>query len=270
MLRAEVEQIFNRKKELYMKFCSSSPNPVCILLGGQPASGKSYLTAIAEKSRNIKFLKVNGDDFRVYHPDHEKLIKNEKTYSEETQLFSDVFTEGFINEACNNKFNVIVEGTMRNPDTSRNTANKFKDAGFFVHACVIAAPAIVTELGIYERYLHECYSKGYGRLADVKIHNYAVEGLLNTVDMLYDNRIADKISIYSYLAKEEIKNYTLDGKIWNSRVKPANVIIASRNEQLNDKEFLYSCIERGEKLMQNISENLRPHVQKILSALTSL
>ena len=269
MLRAEVEKIFNEKKNLYMKFCSSSSNPICILLGGQPAAGKSYLTFIAEKDWGIKFLKVNGDEYRIYHPDHEKFIKNAKKYSEETQLFSNVFTEGFINEACNNKINIIVEGTMRTPDTTLNTANKFKNAGFLIYAYIIAAPAIVTELGIYERYQLECYSKGYGRLADIKIHNEAVAGLIKTVDMLYDNKSVDKISIYTFLAKEKIKEYTLfAGETWNCELRPSETIIATRNKQLNDKEFLHSCMERGENLIKSIPKNLRPYIQKILSTLT--
>ena len=115
MLRFEVESIFEREKKNILRGLYSSNNPVAILLGGQPASGKTQLALrVQEQNPKINFLVVSGDEFRAYHPEALELIKDSSTYSEKTQIFSNVFTEKLIEESINQKFNMIVEGTMRN------------------------------------------------------------------------------------------------------------------------------------------------------------
>jgi len=59
-------------------------------------------------------------------------------------------------EAIKNKYNVIIEGTMRNPNTPLNTAQLLRNNGFELHAAIIASHPLVTELGVYERYSYLC------------------------------------------------------------------------------------------------------------------
>lgn len=80
---------------------------------------------------------VNGDVYREFHPNYDTLIKNPHTYSENTQIFSNVFTEELIKEAIQNKYNIIVEGTMRNPQVPLDTVNLFRQNGFRVEAFAI-------------------------------------------------------------------------------------------------------------------------------------
>ena len=64
MQRFEVERIFEDKKAIFLKNAQVSDNPIAILLGGQPASGKTRLTLRAnEEHVDTKFLVVNGDEF---------------------------------------------------------------------------------------------------------------------------------------------------------------------------------------------------------------
>lgn len=48
--------------------------------------------------------------------EHNKLIQDAQRYSSETQIFSNIFTEKLIDEAIKRNCNIVVEGTMRNPD----------------------------------------------------------------------------------------------------------------------------------------------------------
>lgn len=126
---------------------------MAFILGGQPASGKSNLAnVIKSQFSDKKFLFVNGDIYRSFHPQADELVKAPHTYSEKTQIFSNFFTEELIKEAAKNKYNIIVEGTMRNPQVPLNTAKMFKENGFYVEALAISAPAIFTEIGLYARY----------------------------------------------------------------------------------------------------------------------
>lgn len=270
MHRDEVDKIFDKvaPKLLSGYFCSHQP--IAALLGGQPASGKSNLFDIIEREHDATFLKVNGDMYRSNHPNHKALIKNHLSYSSETQIFSSVFTERLIDEACKRKFNIIVEGTMRNPDVPITTAQKFRQAGFKVEAYIIAAPSIVSELGIYDRYHREIQINGYGRLSDINSHNKAVEGLLNSVDRLYHTKAVDKISIFSYGAKEKVQQFNYDGTAWNCLSVPSEIIDKARSAQTANTEFINSCIERAEKLRETVFTDLKPFISTILEKLKNI
>ena len=81
MQRYEVEAIFEQKKDgLFEDINISSQKPIAIILGGQPACGKSTLINVAKKDHpNLDFLTVNGDLYRQFHPNKE-LIKDPIKY----------------------------------------------------------------------------------------------------------------------------------------------------------------------------------------------
>ena len=256
MQRNEIELIFEENKEKFFKKIFHSEKPLAILLGGQPACGKSILLKRAEKDHpNKDFLSVNGDLYRAFHPNVSELIKDSQNYSNETQIFSNVFTEKLIEEAIKRKSNIIVEGTMRNLDVPINTTNLFKKAGYTVEVYAIAAPDLITQLGVYTRFLEEINKKGVGRLADMQVHNVAVNGLPKSLDALYRLKLVDKISLYTYLAEEKIKDFSLNNNSWNCLNLPSVFVDDSRKKQIQDKEILRSCIEKGEKFGKEVSNN---------------
>jgi hypothetical protein len=270
MQRFEVERIFEEEKENILEGLHSSDNPVAILLGGQPASGKSRLTTRAQENHPEKdFLIINGDKFRAYHPGYSELVKDVLAYSEKTQIFSNVFTEKLIEEAQKRKLNVIVEGTMRNRDVPLNTAKTFKDARFRVEAYAISAPDLFSEIGIYSRYQKEVDATGSGRLSDIHSHNEAVKGLIFSVNALFHNNAVDKIVIYSFGSEKKIKDYNLDGhdRSWNCHLPPGDVIRQSREMQLNDDLMLSDKIKDGEQTWQSVDKNLKDSVSQVLNKL---
>lgn len=260
MQRYEVEAIFEREKEKFFRGNIFSKEPCAIILGGQPACGKSTLINVAKKDQpNLDFLTVNGDLYREFHPEKDKLIKDPIKYPIETQIFSSVFTEKLIEEAIKRKCNIIIEGTMRNPDVPLKTAQKFKDAGFTVEAYIIAAPKEFTQLGLYNRYQEEVLSKGQGRLADIDSHNKAVNGLMKSANQLYSGKAVDKISIHTYLAKERIKDFNLVNGEWSCKSMPSIFIDESRAKQMKNKEILKTNIQTGKELIESVTN---PEVKK--------
>lgn len=106
MYREAVNKILDRIVSDLLEGIHFSANPTAIILGGQPASGKSNLFDIAKNEHKEQiFPEVNGDMFRQYHPNYSALLKDYISYSSETQIFSSVFTERLIDEACKRKFN---------------------------------------------------------------------------------------------------------------------------------------------------------------------
>jgi len=247
MNKEEVSLLFGKNKHTYLEGLVSCENPTAFLLGGQGAVGKGQLLRRIDQCYTLPegLLSVNGDLYRKEHPENEILQKDPETYSEKTQLFSSVFTEGFISEAIRNRYNICVEGTMRNPSTPMGTAALFHKNGFRVEAYVIAAPKEVSSLNLYTRYAREMQVFGTGRLADKASHDAAVEGMPESLDMLYRSKAVDAIRIYTCFAKEKIRDYCLTESGWNDSVLPSVVIGEARQKQLQDNTFLGDILERS-------------------------
>lgn len=261
MQQSDVEKIFDEKKESFFHNVHPSKEPIAILLGGQSACGKSTLLSVVKADNPERdFLSINGDLYRTFHPEHNLLIQNAQRYSSETQIFSNVFTERLIDEAIKHNCNIIVEGTMRNPDVPMRTSRHLKGAAYKVEVYAIAAPAMITQLGIYNRFQEEINSKGVGRLSELDVHDAAINGLSESLDALYSQKAVDKISIHSYLAKEKIKDFSLkDDGSWNCKSLPSIFVNEARSKQMHDMKLLQSCIQRGEKLIKDVAS---PAVKK--------
>lgn len=250
MTREEVFDIFQKRKDAYLFDMHPVENPTAYLLGGQGAVGKG---ALMNKVKNentgmSSVLSINGDVYRTEHPDESNLKKEPETFSQNTQIFSSVFTEGLINEAISGQFNVVVEGTMRNPETPMKTAEQFRKNGFRVEAYAIAAPGEFSTLNLYTRYANEVSTAGNGRLADKKSHDTAIEGLPISLDALYKEKAVDAIHIYSCFAKEKVFEYTLQNGNWNSSELPSQIVARSREEQKNDIPTILSILERSREI----------------------
>ena len=68
MDRKQVEAIFETLKEEFLSSKVAVKNPVAYIFGGQPAVGKSNLEKKIDLSI-CNILSINGDNYRVYHPD---------------------------------------------------------------------------------------------------------------------------------------------------------------------------------------------------------
>lgn len=103
--------------------CASKPkkSPLGVVLGGQPGAGKSTLTQdIMASNRSIVI--INGDEFRYWHPQYEKiqaLFGNDSTA--ETADFAGYVTENILKRAINQRFDLIIEGTFRTTETPIKT-----------------------------------------------------------------------------------------------------------------------------------------------------
>ena len=267
----KVEEIYLRERKDLLSDLMPQEKPLAFILGGQPASGKSKLAKeFMGNFSNDNILFVNGDIYREFHPNRQELINNPLSYYKETQIFSNVFTENLIREAIENKYNIMVEGTMRNPQVPYNTAKMFKENGYEVEILAISAPSVFTELGLYNRYQEEINFQGWGRLAEIESHNSAVSGILASLDLLYNEKAVDKIHLYSYQAEKHIVSFSLQNNEWNIDDLPSNYIIDAREIQLQRKENIAKLIERGENTLSQISDNLKPKVNEILEKLKNL
>lgn len=256
MNKEDVKRIFELIKDEYLSGYKGNNHPVAFLLGGQGSVGKGQLSRVIvnQNSDLQKIFFINGDVYRNEHPDNKRLQHSPETYSSETQIFSSVFTEGFIKESIKRRLNVSVEGTMRNPNTPLTTASLFKKNGYKVEAYVIAAPAEFSSLNLYTRYANELIQGELGRLADKTSHDTAAEMMPMTVDTLYKNKAVDAINIYSCFAKDKVAEYHLVDGVWNYPELPSEIILKSRDKQKTDLSTMQRLLDRS-KIIESVISN---------------
>lgn len=67
------------------------------------------------------------------------------------------------------RFNVIIEGTMRDHDVVAATMNEFRAAGYEIDARVLAVSFQLSGQGIYQRYEHQKADRGLGCSATARM-----------------------------------------------------------------------------------------------------
>ncbi len=92
-LRETIFHIFKERKTELVEGVLPSDMPVAILFGGQAACGKSALTEKVNKEYpNYTFLNINGDNYRVVHPEYKILTHQPSVFSVKTQICSNVLS----------------------------------------------------------------------------------------------------------------------------------------------------------------------------------
>lgn len=120
---SEILSDINKNREL-----TSQTEPVGIVLGGQPGSGKSGMSSMINKRSDNDVLFISGDEYRKYHP---RFNEYQEKYGTEAALhtvqFSGKIVESLIEWALDRRFNLVVEGTFRDAETPLRTLRKFKE-----------------------------------------------------------------------------------------------------------------------------------------------
>lgn len=135
----EFKNIFNEIYEELKKIKIKNEKAVAYILGGQPGAGKSKLTYMLYKKLNENIITINGDEYRKYHPKFKELQKNYKDdYVTHTQEFASKITNKLIDKLSDEKYNLIIEGTLRTKEIPINTLNLLKNKGYDeVNLCLV-------------------------------------------------------------------------------------------------------------------------------------
>lgn len=274
MDRNSVLALFEQLKDQLLSAKPGHSTPTAYILGGQPSLGKSSLAKIAQ-TEEPNLLLINGDEYRVHHPRYDELLSDPIAFSSETQIFSNVFTEGLIAEAIRKRLSVSVEGTMRRSDVVANTAKQFKKAGYKVELICISAPYELTAINLFSRFAGEVQSIGNGRLADFESHRQACLGIPKTLDDAYEDKDIDRIRLYSIFGIDPIADYKRVNGEWSINEKPSEIIETSRNAQLQNPRIVFPILDRGLAALgiiqeESIRKELLKQIQVLMKTIPSL
>lgn len=248
------DEEFKEKLDLiianYKSSYVSQEKPRAVFLGGQPGAGKSAL----ENMINIKgdFASISGDDFRKYHPHFDEFNKlYGQSSSEYTQEWAGKMVEALIKEAKKEKWNVIIEGTLRTASLPIRDGKAFKEAGYSVELCVVAVKPEKSRLGTLQRY-EEMLEKGrVPRMTPKAHHDLVVNNIANNLNDIYNEKIFENIRIY------DRKNNLLYNFLETPNVNPKDILNKEFSREWK-KEEIEDFQNKWEKLIEKLHDRKAP------------
>ena len=179
----EFEEMYNKCKEVSFHNCQKSENPIAVFTGGQTGSGKGGIDVfsgkeVRENGEHMAVLDV--DVYRATFPYTKEILKKYPTmYSDITAETTGKIVNRIINEAIENKYNFVFEGTLRNTqafETMKNMPEFYKKV-----VRVMAVSNVESLLTAFERNYEQIKLSGYGRFTNVQTHNITYDGVLKTI-----------------------------------------------------------------------------------------
>lgn len=176
----------------------TSKNPVGIVLGGQPGAGKSNAIGVLKERLNQSFVFINADEFRQYHPHFNEI---QQQYGKDAPLHTGEFAgnvaSAMLHMAIRHRYNVIIEGTFRNPDTPINTLKLFKENGYQTEAHVVTTPKEISWQSTIDRAKAAEVAGEVPRYVNKDIHDNIVNSLPKNADKVFASKLADRFVVHS-------------------------------------------------------------------------
>ena len=266
----ELELAFQKILKMYTSSYSPSKNPKVFLLGGQPGAGKSGL----ENMINLKdeYISISGDDYREYHPRFREInLEYGKEASKYTQQWSSQITEKLIEKLAKEKYNLIIEGTLRTAQLPLKEADRFKKLGYEVELHVLAVKPEKSYLGTLLRYEEMIKWGKIPRMTPKEHHDLVVKNIGDNLEIIYNSKAFDNIKLFdreNNLLYNYKENYDINPKnilenefnsewkleeIKNFREKWENLIIMMENRKVHTEE-IYKLKNEKNQVFEIISK----------------
>lgn len=205
--------------------------PLLVLLGGQPAAGKTRAQE-ATLAAHPELVSVTGDDLRQYHPDYYELCVSDPVgMPAATAPVSGGLVQLALDYAVEHRYPVLLEGTFRDPDMVCGTAERFAAAGYRVEVVAVATPALVSRLGAEKRYLGADHP-ALARWTPPEAHEVALAGSSRVVATLEASGVVSQMQVHS--REQLLYENARDGSgEWAAEPQGAAVLLAEQNRLLD-------------------------------------
>ena len=158
--------------------CIESDEPIAILMGGSPVSGKStFLRKYAPYLLSEELLRIDADEVRSQLPEYEGWNASQ-THLETKDIVNTLLSDRTIGMPC--RFDVIYDGTMNNTKSYIPLIKLLRELGYKIYVVYIDnVPKDVIEKRALERYkksgrfvplevIDDFFSKGKTALNEIK------------------------------------------------------------------------------------------------------
>lgn len=165
-----------------------------IFLGGQPGAGKSYF--YTQDDSLVNYVFINGDKYRKFHPHYAEIIEYDlANMAQLTQYFTNRCVEQLIEDLSDAGYNMIIEGTLRNPAVPIGTCNLLKAKGYETSLYVMAVDALTSWEATINRVKMVQDIGESPRMVPLDKYNYIVNHFAQNVEMIENERCFDSITV---------------------------------------------------------------------------
>ena len=177
------------------RHAKTQEKPVTVFLGGQPAAGKTSGQDLA-KRLHPGIIPIVGDDYRQYHPDYRRLLKEDPLrMPDETAGLAGRWTGMCVDNADEWGYPIIIEGTWRNVATVLDEARRCKALRRATHAIVVATPPLVSRAGIIDRFCSGLLAGNTARWTPLEAHDRTVRALRSNVPLIAGSGLIDRFTV---------------------------------------------------------------------------
>ena len=125
---------------------------------------------------------------------------------------------------------------MRDHTKVAATMQGLRADGYQIDARALAVNPRLSEQGILQRYEGQKRDRGVARMTTVQAHQAALDGMLNTLDYIEHNKLADRVTIYRRGARAIYFNEVRSGE-WLREPRARAAVEAERNRPMTLPEL---------------------------------
>lgn len=209
--------------------------PRLILLGGQPAAGKSSAQdMLLNRFASANPVPITGDDFRRFHPDyHEAMRTDQLSMPNVTATLSGPLVARCLDEALDNRYSVLLEGTFRDSHMVLGTVQRFSEAGYAVDVAAVATRPEVSRLSAEKRYLDA--GPDQARWTPPTAHDASYEAMPETLARLEEDPRVDTVSVFT--RNDEVYfNERTDSGEWAHEPESVDVLRTEQSRPLTPEQ----------------------------------
>lgn len=246
----EFEQEYtNIYNELISQHPQKEKKCACFL-GGQPGSGKSTYYS-GHRRDLINYVIIDGDEFRKHHPRYKDIMKYAPDeYAERTQEFLNKINEKLITDLSDEGYNLVIEGTLRNPNVTINTSESLKSKGYETQLVVMGCDAELSWKFTLQRAYALYTSNKAPRLVPFDKYDSIVTSLSDNLKFISNSGTFSNITIVDREGKD-IYSGTDTQKAVDILNSKLNIEDWNNNKDTHEQEYFDAKIEILKKIKES-------------------
>jgi len=176
-----------------------TPNPRACLLAGAPGADKVGLTAELAQELGAEggVIRIDADRLRERLPYFSQLAADDREHAmERSQRDATRLASAVLKQAVQQKYNVLVEGTLRDPNAAVSLAKQLRNNGYRVEIHAVAAPELASRVGLALRAETEREAGLPPRTVRDDILHSIYAAVERTVERVEAEAVADRVLVH--------------------------------------------------------------------------
>lgn len=171
---------------------------------------------------------IDADRMREENPRYKQLSREDPQHAaDRTHKEAGEWANRLTRAAVENRRNLVVDGTMRNPENIRDLTTRLKKQGYEVQARVLAVNPQTSFARARLRFEEQVAERGTGRFVNKEQQDNAYNGMVESVRALERDKLTDSVRVYDAKQRQIYENSHERGE-WKQRAAALDVLEQER------------------------------------------